>query len=124
MEKLRLRPVALPGADIRLLVRAIGLPPWLGRPILAPVMARARGGKDPSLRLHARSDGGRAGDARSEVDWLNGAVARAGETHGVPTPVNRRLTDLVNEALADPERAAWFRGHPRRLVEAVSRRGD
>jgi 2-dehydropantoate 2-reductase len=117
MAKLGLRPVALPGADIRLLARAAALPPWLGRPILAPIMARARGGKDPSLRLRAGMAGERS---RSEVDWLNGAVARTGEMRGVATPVNRRLTHLVNEVLADPTRQAWFRQRPSRLIEAVS----
>jgi len=114
MARLRLRPVALPGADIPLLARAFRLPPWLGRPILAPIMARARGGKDPSLRLHARGEGG-----RSEVDWLNGAVVKAGRSSGIETPVNRRLAELVNEALTDPGRRAWFRHRPSRLVEAV-----
>lgn len=32
---------------------------------------------------------------RSEIDYLNGYVVRAGEKHGIPTPVNRVLWSLV-----------------------------
>lgn len=32
-----------------------------------------------------------------EIDWLNGEIVRLGLEHGVPTPVNRRLVELVKE---------------------------
>ena len=32
---------------------------------------------------------------RTEVDWINGAVVRLGQTHGIPTPVNRTLVAAV-----------------------------
>jgi 2-dehydropantoate 2-reductase len=115
MSRLGLSPVALPGADIRLLAVGIRLPSLLGRPILQRVVAGARGGKDPSLRVHARS-----GSRPSEVDWLNGAVAETAERLGGAAPVNRRLTTLLHEVLADPARREWFRGRPDRLVEAVN----
>jgi 2-dehydropantoate 2-reductase len=118
MRRLGLSPVALPGADARLLAVGIRLPPILVRPILRRVVVGARGGKDPSLRLHATS-----GTGPSEVDWLNGAVADAAEKLGGAAPVNRRLTTLVHEVLADPARRAWFSGRPDRLVEAVEARG-
>jgi 2-dehydropantoate 2-reductase len=116
MRRLSLQPIPLPGADVRLLVRAFRLPAIVARPLLGRVLAGARGGKDPSLLIHARS---RRGDAPSEVQWLNGAVVRAGEAVDVPTPVNRRLTELVEEVLRDPGRRDWFRGRPDRLVAAV-----
>ena len=78
------------------------------------IIGGARGRKDPSLRIHANS-----GTGPSEVQWLNGAVARAAERLGGAAPVNRRLTELVDEVLADPERRTWFSGRPDRLVEAV-----
>lgn len=37
----------------------------------------------------------RAGRGKSEVDYLNGAVVRAGAKLGIPTPVNRLLTDTL-----------------------------
>ena len=78
------------------------------------IIGGARGRKDPSLRIHANS-----GSGPSEVEWLNGAVARAADRLGLPAPVNRGLTELVEEVLADPERRAWFRRRPDRLVAAL-----
>ena len=117
MRRRGLSPRALPGADVRLLAAGIRLPPVLARPILRRIVGGARGGKDPSLRVHARSSSG-----PSEVDWLNGAVADAAEKLGRVAPVNRRLTTLVHEVLADPARREWFSGRPDRLVEAVQAR--
>jgi len=114
MRRMGLSPVALPGADVRLLAAGVRLPSVLVRPILRQVVVGARGGKDPSLRLHATS-----GSGPSEVDWLNGAVADAAEGLGGSAPVNRRLTTLLHEVLADPARREWFSGRPDRLVEAV-----
>ena len=114
MRRLGLSPVALPGADVRLLATGVRLPPALSRSILRRVVGGARGGKDPSLRVHARS-----GSGPSEVDWLNGAVAAAAERLGGAAPVNRKLTTLLHEALVDPARREWFRGRPDRLVAAV-----
>ena len=116
MRALGLRPVTLPGADIGLLLRGIRLPPAIGRPLVARGIARARGGKSPSLRLHVRG----GGSGPTEVRWLNGAVAAAGASTGVRTPVNTALTAIVEEVAADPGRAAFFAGDPGRLAEAVA----
>lgn len=115
MRGLGLRPVALPGADISMLLRGLALPAVLGRPLVARGIAGARGGKSPSLRLHVRE----GGTGPTEARWLNGAVVAAAGAAGVPTPVNEALLGIVEEVASDPERAAWFKGHPARLVEAV-----
>jgi 2-dehydropantoate 2-reductase len=114
MRRLGLSPQAIPGADIRLLAAAIRLPPIVSRPILRRIVGGARGGKDPSLRVHAQS-----GEGPSEVDWLNGAVAAAATDLGGTAPVNRCLTELFHEVLEDPARRDWFHGRPDRLVEAL-----
>ncbi len=114
MAALRLRPVALPGADVTLLARAFRLPAVLGRPVLARILGRARGGKMPSLRIAVLR-----GPGPTEVAWLNGAVAAAAARMGVEAPVNATLSRLVEEVASDPERRAWFRGHPDRLVSAL-----
>lgn len=111
-----LRVVALPGADVRLLDIATRLPPPLARRILSRVVAGARGGKAPSLLQQAQSG---TGDARSEVDWLNGAVARAALDLGGRAAVNERLTALVGEVLVDADRRAWFDGRIDRLAAEV-----
>jgi 2-dehydropantoate 2-reductase len=109
--------VALPGARVPLLALAVRLPTPLSRRLLARVVGGARGGKSPSLRLHLR--GGAPGP--SEVAWLNGAVARAGALHGVPTPVNDALAALVDNATVDPELAAALAAEPARIVDFVAR---
>ena len=109
--------IALPGANVPLLAVGVRLPAPLSRRVLGRVVGGARGGKSPSLRLHLR--GGASGP--SEVAWLNGAVARAGVLHGVPTPVNDALTSLVDAATADPELAASLAAEPARIVDLVAR---
>lgn len=114
MRSLRLEPVALPGADVRLLRLGMRLPDRIARPILRRVVAGARGRKDPSLRVHAGTASG-----PSEAHWLNGAVAREAEQLGRVAPVNGRLAGLVDEILTDPERRDWFRRRPDRLVAEI-----
>ncbi|MGO9180465.1 MAG: ketopantoate reductase family protein [Candidatus Limnocylindrales bacterium] len=115
MDALGLPLVALPGADVRMLVRAFRVPAPIARPILSRVLGGARGGKLPSLRT-ALSEA----PAPTEVAWLNGAVASAAERLGVSAPVNTSLHRLVEEAAADPLRRAWFRGRPDRLLAELA----
>jgi 2-dehydropantoate 2-reductase len=110
------RIVDLPGAPVRLLALATALPGPVARLALSRTVSGARGGKDPSLRVAVRAGG------PTEVAWLNGAVERVGRAAGVPTPVNTWLARLVEEASRDPDRRAWFRQRPDRLVETVPRR--
>ncbi len=76
----------------------------------------ARGGRAPSFHADLMR-----GNGRSEVGWLNGAVVRHGEQTGVPTPVNRLLTETLKGILAG--RMAWeeYRGKPERLVAALEK---
>jgi 2-dehydropantoate 2-reductase len=110
-----LRPVSLPGVPVPLLAVAAALPAPLSRAILRRVVGSARGGKDPSLR------GAIQGGPPTEAGWLNGAVARAGASLNVATPVNDALARLADETASDPERLDWFRHRPKRLLEAIGR---
>jgi 2-dehydropantoate 2-reductase len=116
MAALHIRPVNLAGyplAAFAPLARRLS-PAWLGR-VLSRFVSGGRGTKMPSL--HSALAGGK----RSEVAWLNGAVARAGAAAGVPTPVNRGLADLVLALTAGREdRAAW-RDHPDQLAAWIAR---
>jgi 2-dehydropantoate 2-reductase len=88
--------VDLPGTPVKMLAFTVErLPQWLAQPVLARAIGGGRGGKMPSFYLDLHS-----GRGRVEVEWLNGAVAREGARLDVPTPVNRRLTDIL-ERLAD-----------------------
>ncbi len=111
----RIPTVSLPGLQSHLLPPALRyLPLPVLQPILQRMVAGGRGGKMPSL--HIDLAGGRG---QSEVEVLNGAVAEWGERKGVPTPVNRALTDTLLGLTAG--RLAWadFRHRPDRLLKLV-----
>jgi 2-dehydropantoate 2-reductase len=117
-----MRPVAIPGADARLLALGIRLPTAVARPVFRRIVAGARGGKSPSLRLHlrGRDDASTAEPLEaSEARWLNGAVAAEGARLGIATPVNAALARLVDEAAADPARRAALRGNASALLAAI-----
>jgi 2-dehydropantoate 2-reductase len=85
-----LRVVDLPGVPVRALALGTRLPEIVARPLMLKAVGGGRGGKMPSFHIDLYS-----GTGRSEVDWLNGAVVRYGEKAGVPTPVNKLLTETL-----------------------------
>ncbi|MEZ4633643.1 MAG: ketopantoate reductase C-terminal domain-containing protein [Caldilineaceae bacterium] len=87
-------------------------PKILLRPVLRQIVSGARGGKMPSLYLDLER-----GKPDNEVHLYNGAVSRLGEHNGVPTPVNRVLTAIVQELARNPAARAEWRGNHRRLIE-------
>jgi 2-dehydropantoate 2-reductase len=89
--------VSLPGGQVRALLLGLRFPAFLARPVIALAIGRARGGKDPSLRVRLRG----GGPGPTEARWLNGAVAEAGARLGVATPVNAALAALVDQVAAD-----------------------
>ena len=82
--------VDLPGTPVRLLALAASLPMWLSKPFLSKAAGAGRGAKMPSFHIDLHS-----GRGKSEVTYLHGAIVRAGKKFGVPTPVNRLLTDTL-----------------------------
>ncbi|MCW3158537.1 ketopantoate reductase family protein [Micropruina sonneratiae] len=94
MKALGHRVVDLPGTPVRALALATRLPRFIAQPALTRALGAGRGDKMPSF--HIDLHGGRG---RTEVSFLNGAVARHGEAAGVPTPVNALLTSTL-EALS------------------------
>ena len=83
--------VDLPGTPVRSLAWAVrNLPAFLARALLARAVGGGRGGKMPSFHIDLH-----AGRGKSEVEFLNGAVVRAGERLNISTPVNRVLTDTL-----------------------------
>ena len=97
MKGLGLRPVDLPGTPVRALALSTRLPRFVAKPILTRALGASRGDKMPSFHIDLYS-----GRGRTEVRFLNGAVAENGERLGVPTPMNRMLTDTL-EALSSGE---------------------
>ncbi len=91
MQAQGLKPVDLPGTPIQLLAFAVRfLPLWLSRPLMARAVGGGRGEKMPSFHIDLHQ-----GRGKSEVDYLNGAVVRAGKEQQVPTPINQTLNELL-----------------------------
>jgi 2-dehydropantoate 2-reductase len=91
MRRQKIKVVNLPGTPVRLFAFAIRyLPVSLSRPILKGAIGGGRGGKMPSFHIDLHS-----GRGKSEVGYLNGAVADYGEQLGLATPANQFLTDTL-----------------------------
>ena len=82
--------VDLPGTPVRALTFATRLPLWLSKPLLSRAAGSGRGSKMPSFHIDLHS-----GRGKSEVDFLHGAVVRAGKRTNTPTPVNELLTETL-----------------------------
>ncbi len=116
MRSLNFAPVDLPGTPVRALAFAVErLPVWLAQPLLQRGAGAGRGGKMPSLHMDLHS-----GKAKTEVNWLHGAVARYGAKCGVPAPVNHRLADTLEALSTGTRRQADFRRQPEALLRLIN----
>lgn len=106
-------PMALIGALVR------RLPVGLVRPFMVRFIVGGRGSKAPSLvyDLQPRPRG------RSEVSWLNGAVAAKGRELGLSTPVNEAFTQTLLDLVEGRAAIDRWRGEPQRLLAAVEEAG-
>ncbi len=106
--------VDLPGAPVRRLAWALRHLPlaWLG-PLLRRVVGGGRGEKMPSFHIDLYS-----GRGQTEVEALNGAVARYGARLGVPTPVNRWLTETLQALTTGQLPLGAYRHRPEALLAA------
>ncbi|MDQ6780042.1 MAG: ketopantoate reductase family protein, partial [Candidatus Eremiobacteraeota bacterium] len=89
------------------------------RAVLRNRVARARGGKIPSLLMDLR-----AGRDHSEVSSLNGAVALHALQHSIRAPANTKLTEVVTGIASGIITWSEYRGDPQRLLRAVEARTD
>ena len=107
--------VDLPGTPVRALAFATTLPLWLSKPFLGRAAGAGRGNKMPSFHIDLHS-----GRGKSEVEYLHGAVVRAGVKFNVPTPVNKVLTGtllaLTNKEIPLDE----FAHRPEKLLAKIS----
>ncbi len=114
MGKLGLAPLNLVNFPAALLVRsAQTLPAAVLRVVLANRVARARGGKLPSLLGDLR-----AHRKQSEVTALNGAVAQRASSAGMEAPANQRIAEIVSGVAAGTLDWDEYRGKPQRLEVA------
>ena len=107
--------IDLPATPVRLLAFFGGsFAPRLSQPILRRALGSGRGAKMPSFHIDLYS-----GRGKSEVDYLNGAVVRAGERAGVPTPVNRALTEILMRLTTGAVEMGTYAHHPERLLAEI-----
>jgi len=106
MRALDLSPVALPGYPVPTIATlARALPEPLLYALFARRLASARSDRLPGLAADVAS-----GRGATEVDALHGAVAAAGDVLGVPTPMCRRVAELVaDRAAGRPIAPGWWR---------------
>ncbi len=114
MKALGISPIDLPRYPVRALLAAASLPMPAARLLLAPRIASGRGTKPPSLLLDLRS-----AKHRTEIDVLNGAVARTASRAGIDAPVNAAFARIVNDIANLPQLWAKYRERPSTLVEEV-----
>ena len=114
MRALGITPIDLPRYPVRMLQRIAALPSPAGRPILASRIAAARGTKPPSLLLDLRDE-----KHRTEVEFLNGAVARAAREAGVAAPVNTAYARIVSDISHMSQLWAKYRERPAALLAEV-----
>ncbi len=115
MKALGIAAIDLPRYPVRALQGVATLPAPVARTILANRIAGARGRKPPSLLLDLR-----AMKNRTEVDYLNGAVARAARTAGVKAPVNTVFARIVSDIAHMPQLWAKYRERPDALSAEVT----
>lgn len=116
MDALHIQTVALPGYPVPLVRRVMRLPTRLAQPLLAPRLARSRGGHSPTMRADMAR-------GKTEVATLNGAVAKAAAEAGLRAPVNAALAELTEQLAAYPDQREAFRGRPERLLAYLRDRG-
>ncbi len=105
MQALGLRVVDLPGVPTALFSRAVFWLPRLTAPLLRRAVVSGRGDKLPSFNYDI-------GRGRSEVGWLNGAVAATSAQLGLRAPANSVLTDTLTSLVDGTTDPSALRGRP------------
>lgn len=116
MRALGIATIDLPRYPVRALQAVGSLPAPVARALLARRIAGARGQKPPSLLLDLRS-----AKHRTEVEFLNGAVARAAREAGISAPVNAVFARIVSDIAHMPQVWAKYRERPAALCAEVAK---
>jgi 2-dehydropantoate 2-reductase len=114
MRTLGISAIDLPRYPVRALLAIATMPTPIARTVLAGRIASARGEKPPSLLLDLRS-----AKHRTEVEALNGAVARAARDAGLDAPVNAAFGRILSDVAHMPQLWAKYRERPATLVAEV-----
>jgi 2-dehydropantoate 2-reductase len=113
MDAQHIRTVRLPGYPVPLMRLVMQLPRCVAQRLLGPRIGAARGGRAPTMRADMAR-------GRTEVTFLNGAVAEASDRLGIRAPVNAALSALTVELARNPERREEFKGRPDALLDYIA----
>lgn len=112
-------PVPLAGYPLPVIVPLVRrLPAAWVRPVLGRFISSGRGSKMPSLTY----DVAPAPRGRSEVAWLNGAVAAHAGRLGLRAPVNETFTRVLLDLVEGRAPAGAWSGQAQRLLDEVEQR--
>jgi 2-dehydropantoate 2-reductase len=115
MKALGVSVVNLPGVPVRALALGTRLPELVARPLMKKAVGGGRGAKMPSFHIDLH-----AGRGKSEVEWLNGTVVRCGKEHGLPTPVNKLLTETLLALSKGVLPLETYAHQPEKLLASIS----
>lgn len=115
VRQLKVRLVSLPGYPVPLLAYGLCLlPSILAYPFFRRAILRRRGSKPSPLQIDLKRGG-----QKSEVMFLNGAIARVGAELDVETPINRTLSEIVVGIARGEVDWSEYRGQAERLLYRV-----
>ncbi len=103
----------LPGTPVKLLALGSGFSGQMGKALFGGILARGRGNKKPSFLIEMQT-----GSRKSEVEFLNGVVARKGKETGIPTPVNTTYARVLTEIIEGKREWKLFRPYSGRIDRA------
>ncbi len=116
VRRMRLKLIPLPGYPVPLLTWLLcALPSPSTHLLLSWLSEPGRAGKRPSLLLDLQR-----GRPQSEVEYLNGAVYRAGHQLGVPTPINQVVYETLTGLARNQLDWLAYEGQAERLVHRVT----
>lgn len=116
MKALNIPVIDLPATPVRLLTWVVSrLPRSISRGLVEQSVGKGRGGKMPSFHIDLYS-----GRGKSEVDYLNGAVARAGQRLHVATPVNSKLNEILLGMTRGEIPRELYAQQPKKLLAEIS----
>lgn len=117
MQAKNLKIVDLPGYSSKNLAFAVRrMPKGLLKPILSNIVSTGRGHKMPSFHIDLSNRKG-----KSEVVYHNAAIAKAGKSVNVPTPVNAALATVLVKIVRRELDWREFDGRPKRLLAEVKK---
>ncbi len=116
MDAQRISVINLPGTPVWWLAWFMRrLPASLSQKLLVNSLGKGRGTKMPSF--HIDLYGGRG---KSEVDYLNGAVVRAGEKYHISTPINLWLDKTLMGMIDGAIPVDQFRRDPVKFLQVAA----